>query len=332
MSRPQVTITLGRSGQVVKKAGPTTEGIRSDYVPLSGSKRPIRERLGSNAENLTLYAGQSKSKRQRGDSHNWSLSDDDANDGKQYTSNAGVGRGDLRFKLMRKNLSRQPRSYSEHHSDVDLREKLSRTVQSPLRNDTRQRFPEPHATNLMRRVPPTRSADDLLQMDSLRKSNSSWTLDGLRRRSPDSFLGASRGISPLRIMDNRRQAPSVLRSVDALRPSPYMIKGVVDASRPTSLMTKATVPLEVTKPIALLPPPNIVLQKSSYTVEEPLTVSGLLQSLGLGKYSILFQAEEVDMTALKQMRDNDLKELGIPMGPRKKILLALLPRSKHLPS
>ncbi|KAK1316377.1 hypothetical protein QJS10_CPA05g01892 [Acorus calamus] len=49
--------------------------------------------------------------------------------------------------------------------------------------------------------------------------------------------------------------------------------------------------------------------------EEPqLTVPGLLNSLGLGKYSIIFQAEEVDMTALKQMGDNDLKDLGIPMG------------------
>ncbi|XP_011625554.1 ankyrin repeat and SAM domain-containing protein 6 isoform X2 [Amborella trichopoda] len=60
-----------------------------------------------------------------------------------------------------------------------------------------------------------------------------------------------------------------------------------------------------------------VQQKSS------LSVSGLLQSLGLEKYSITFQVEEVDMAALKHMTDEDLKALGIPMGPRKKILLAL---------
>ncbi|MBA0689048.1 hypothetical protein Goari_006798 [Gossypium aridum] len=110
---------------------------------------------------------------------------------------------------------------------------------------------------------------------------------------------------------------------------------------------------------------------------EQQTVEGLLHSLGLGKYTITFKAEEVDMTALKQMGENDLKELGIPMrsllmivltlkrlqypgayhvtdekiynlsannkfrgfsemgcdqgGPRKKILLALLPRSKRQP-
>ncbi|CAK9269944.1 unnamed protein product [Sphagnum jensenii] len=53
------------------------------------------------------------------------------------------------------------------------------------------------------------------------------------------------------------------------------------------------------------------------------TVTGLLQSLGLAKYSLIFQAEEVDMAALRHMSDSDLKELGVPMGPRKKILLAL---------
>ncbi|XP_030472746.1 uncharacterized protein LOC115690529 isoform X1 [Syzygium oleosum] len=52
-------------------------------------------------------------------------------------------------------------------------------------------------------------------------------------------------------------------------------------------------------------------------------VDGFLRSLGLEKYSITFQAEEVDMTALLHMSDEDLKALGIPMGPRKKILLAL---------
>jgi len=53
------------------------------------------------------------------------------------------------------------------------------------------------------------------------------------------------------------------------------------------------------------------------------TVAGLLHSLGLGKYSLIFQAEEVDMAALRHMSDSDLKELAVPMGPRKKILLAL---------
>ncbi|MED6171436.1 hypothetical protein PIB30_040733 [Stylosanthes scabra] len=54
-----------------------------------------------------------------------------------------------------------------------------------------------------------------------------------------------------------------------------------------------------------------------------ITVDDFLQSLGLEKYLITFQAEEVDMAALNHMTDEDLKAMGIPMGPRKKILLAL---------
>ncbi|KAL5562125.1 hypothetical protein UlMin_031872 [Ulmus minor] len=62
-------------------------------------------------------------------------------------------------------------------------------------------------------------------------------------------------------------------------------------------------------------------QKASTSVDE------FLQSLGLEKYSITFQAEEVDMAALTHMTDEDLKAIGIPMGPRKKILLALESRA-----
>ncbi|CAH9074301.1 unnamed protein product [Cuscuta epithymum] len=57
------------------------------------------------------------------------------------------------------------------------------------------------------------------------------------------------------------------------------------------------------------------------------SVDSFLQSLGLEKYAITFQAEEVDMAALIHMTDEDLKAMGIPMGPRKKIVLAL--ESKH---
>ncbi|EFJ26131.1 hypothetical protein SELMODRAFT_270990 [Selaginella moellendorffii] len=53
------------------------------------------------------------------------------------------------------------------------------------------------------------------------------------------------------------------------------------------------------------------------------SVASFLTSLGLEKYLLTFQAEEVDMTALRHMKDEDLKELNVPMGPRKKILLAL---------
>ncbi|XP_043703275.1 uncharacterized protein LOC122653491 [Telopea speciosissima] len=326
MSRPQVTITLGRSGQVVKRRGLVLDNGRSDHVQTSGSKRSVRERLGSNMDNPLLYGSQPKSKRQRRDGNKWTPSNNVMN-GSQ------IGRDDLRFKLMRKNLSRGTRSDGKEH-DMDRRKKPSRTEHSAMAaTHSWQRMPDPKVNGLVRRIPPTRSADDLLRMNSMRKSYSSLTMGGLRRRSPYRNLGTSRGLSPPRNMDDHRQLPSI-RPVDASRPS-YMSKDNLDTSRftgPTIYMTKTGVAPVPAKPVARLPPPTDIMQKSSYMSEEPhTTVASLLHSLGLDKYCILFRAEEVDMTALRQMGDNDLKDLGIPMGPRKKILLAVMPRSKRQP-
>ncbi|KAG9450450.1 hypothetical protein H6P81_010415 [Aristolochia fimbriata] len=332
MSKPQVTITLGRSGQVVKRSGTASDASRSEYVPSSGNKRSIRERLGTLSDNRMLSDGPAKTKRQRDESHRWSLSNDEANDGNQFGSYTQVNRNDLRFKLMQKRYAKQTSSGGEL-IEMDLRKKLSRTLEPSLRYcDAQQHVVEQKPPSLVRRIPPIRSADDLLQVDSLRKSNSNWTLDGLRRRSPDRFTSSPMGgISPPRSIPD-------LRNVSSIRPRPvdhsrtahsFAPKNVVHDSRPASLMTKPVTPIEPLKPVARFAPPSGVVQKTSYPAEEPVTVAGLLHSLDLGKYAILFQAEEVDMTALRQMGDHDLKELGIPMGPRKKILLAVLRRSKH---
>ncbi|KAK7304514.1 hypothetical protein VNO77_42395 [Canavalia gladiata] len=86
-------------------------------------------------------------------------------------------------------------------------------------------------------------------------------------------------------------------------------------AKPTSKNVSVEVPaVQVKRPAK---PAPIKSQKADTSVDE------FLQSLGLEKYLITFQAEEVDMTALNHMTDEDLKAMGIPMGPRKKILLAL---------
>ncbi|KAH1205680.1 Phospholipase DDHD2 [Glycine max] len=72
--------------------------------------------------------------------------------------------------------------------------------------------------------------------------------------------------------------------------------------------------VQIKRPADLTPKKS---QKAGSSVDE------FLRSLCLEKYLITFQAEEVDMTALNHMTDEDLKAMGIPMGPRKKILLAL---------
>ncbi|KAK9271911.1 hypothetical protein L1049_002276 [Liquidambar formosana] len=244
---------------------------------------------------------------------------------------ARVGRNDLRLKLLRKNQSRRAHSDVEVRKRVDLREKLSRPVRSPAGVNLLQHRREPKDGSLLRHIPPTRSADDLLRLDSLRKSYPSWPVDGLRSRSPDRIMNSSRGFSPPRNIGELRQVPSI-RSIDSSRSGQYLSNGVLESSR-----SAGTAPItmkashEAPKPMTRLPPTNGMMNKSLYVGDEPPTVASLLHSLGLGKYAITFQAEEVDMTALRQMGDNDLKEMGIPMGPRKKILLAIMPRSKRQP-
>lgn len=368
-SRSRVTITLGPSGQVVKRSLDTAN---ASSQPAVGSKRSVRDRLGSNVDSTHL-----NNKRQRGDSNR--LSTSPANG----VEDMRLGRNDLRFRIMQKNVLKQTQS-DGHQNGVDLREMLSRPSRPstasmqqrmseqangrhhmaepkdvrqrlpepkdvrqrlpepkdvrqrlPEPKDVRQYMPEPTSSSLLGRNPSLRTAHALPPMVSYGDSYSPWTLDRLRRRSPDGLLGSSRGLSPPR-NDEELQRRPVMRTYDDGRTVPYMSKDVLKLSRPTgttSFMTKPALtagPANAVAPlVAPTPPLSSGVQKSPYTVDEQHTVEGLLHSLGLEKYSINFKAEEVDMTALRQMGDIDLKELGIPMGPRKKILLALLARSKR---
>ncbi|XP_020574837.1 uncharacterized protein LOC110020897 [Phalaenopsis equestris] len=317
-ARPQVTITLGQTGQVVKRTTTTVDVSSSGYYPSSEGKRSLRERLGNNTES---HHENQFSKRQR--TNNYNPSNNHMVDERHRMSNGRVSRNDLRHKLMSKGLSRG-KSGSEEQIGVDLREKLSRNSRILLRKESNQNLPESRISSLSRRIPPARSADDLLRLDSSRKPYP-LTSDGQRCRSPDGLIGAYRRISPLRCYDEAYNT-SLIRPYGDSRPTGHVTRSFADTSRPAPFMSKA-IPVDAAKPILRAPPD--AAQKPVILTEVPLTVASLLHSLGLGKYAIHFQAEEVDMAALRQMGDNDLKELGIPMGPRKKILLALLQRSKH---
>ncbi|KAM1137508.1 hypothetical protein FF1_035464 [Malus domestica] len=94
-------------------------------------------------------------------------------------------------------------------------------------------------------------------------------------------------------------------------------KPKVETAKPARRSIAVGTPATETKKVANPAPRKKASQKAGSSMDEFLT------SLDLEKYSITFQAEEVDMTALVHMTDEDLKALGIPMGPRKKILLAL---------
>jgi len=52
-------------------------------------------------------------------------------------------------------------------------------------------------------------------------------------------------------------------------------------------------------------------------------IRGWLETLGLGKYGDAFVENEVDVRDLPGLTDADLRELGLPLGPRRRILMAL---------
>lgn len=98
----------------------------------------------------------------------------------------------------------------------------------------------------------------------------------------------------------------------------------IDPPKPKSEAVKlvsANVAVEASEPESRKASNSALRKKSQQKAVS--SVDNFLLSLGLEKYLITFQVEEVDMTALVHMTDEDLKALGIPMGPRKKILLAL---------
>ena len=53
------------------------------------------------------------------------------------------------------------------------------------------------------------------------------------------------------------------------------------------------------------------------------SVAEFLRGNGLARYTATFAEEEIDMDALTHLSDKDLQSLGLPLGPRKKIMAAL---------
>ena len=56
-------------------------------------------------------------------------------------------------------------------------------------------------------------------------------------------------------------------------------------------------------------------------------LEAFLSELGLERYYEPLIAEEVDFESLKELSDSDLKDLGVPLGPRRKIQSVLRERT-----
>jgi len=52
-----------------------------------------------------------------------------------------------------------------------------------------------------------------------------------------------------------------------------------------------------------------------------------LNSLGLNKYVATFKEQEIDLDVARKLTEDELKELGLPLGPRKKFLEAIQNRA-----
>ena len=52
-------------------------------------------------------------------------------------------------------------------------------------------------------------------------------------------------------------------------------------------------------------------------------IADWLQKLGLGQYAQRFAENEIDVSVLRHLTDQDLKDIGVPLGPRRKILAAI---------
>lgn len=104
--------------------------------------------------------------------------------------------------------------------------------------------------------------------------------------------------------------------------APKLQRRVASVVYNSSTVTQGVASVTAPAPVSARPAAS-VKRPSDIPMAAEQTVRTLLHSLGLEKYLITFQTEEIDMAALRFMSDNDLKELGIPMGPRKKIMLAI---------
>ncbi|XVF60386.1 hypothetical protein PTKIN_Ptkin08bG0041400 [Pterospermum kingtungense] len=265
------------------------DDVMVDHGRISGRKRFVRDNPWRNGGAGNFM---SINKRRREDGAEWKSCGS-----RGPGSRSRIAGIDLRSKLIRKRQHHHFGSALDKHRKRNS-EKLSNNVRQPQNLSK-----HPH------RLGPNR-------IGNLSRKNQNGIRDRLH-------------IYSLKNMDGPRSFAEMPQMMaNALpRADLFSSNGVFYPSREAGLVPFTEKAINA-RPVTYVAPMSSIMQCRPHDVE-PLTVATLLNSLGLGKYDICFRAEEVDMTALRQMGDRDLKELGIPMGPRKKLLLALTPPSRR---
>jgi hypothetical protein len=58
-------------------------------------------------------------------------------------------------------------------------------------------------------------------------------------------------------------------------------------------------------------------------------IADWLGQIGLGQYAQRFAENEIDVSVLRHLTDQDLKEMGVPLGQRRKMLAAIAQRASR---
>ncbi|XP_021720176.1 uncharacterized protein LOC110687839 isoform X2 [Chenopodium quinoa] len=220
-------------------------------------------------------------------------------------------RNDLHHKLIRRRLS--SRNHTTARGNKQRRKLTGKLSGASARsaisyNELLRGLHQSQRDGHIQRDPYREATRALAYMGSL-EHPSTVTRDDLRRRSPTRPAYNSGCLLPPTHTTELQKVTSIRSSQHAYS---HMFPGPPRSTVP--VQTGALLDLERARPMALIPSPSGFLPRSMSMVEAPVTVAGLLNSLGLGKYAIHFRAEEVDMSALKLMNEKDLKDLGILMA------------------
>ncbi|KAL0421282.1 UNVERIFIED_CONTAM: hypothetical protein Slati_3151100 [Sesamum latifolium] len=330
-SRSRVTITLGGTGQVVKKAGSALDSSFTDSHPLVGSKRLRGDGRTANVvdDDLRYKIMQKKSLKQSQNSQQTGMDLRDIlsrpaqsstnsiatrermpepKDTKLHYMEPRGGRQDLTetrdggpFPPVTRNSSHRIPDFRVERAPDPRKQYISEAregLRSIFEADDRHPMPERSNPNMMADRADARASNAVTRMESAINSCSPWTLDRLRQRSPDESFATSRGLSEAK-RDEILQRRFAVRTYDDPRKSSYVSKDAFEISRPMispnlATMAPPTGQMKTMVPVApQLPMSGSLAQKNSYAVDDHITVDSFLRSLGLEKYAILFKAEEV---------------------------------------
>lgn len=161
----------------------------------------------------------------------------------------------------------------EEQKKIEQQGKFSKTIQSPERSER----------ILMRNIPPSRRAGELLEVELLRNSYNSHSMDKLTTKSPDDICKISGGISSSRSIDEVLRLPPP-RPIDASRSGYRMHSDLLEHSHPKGsesmpvITSSMRTSLDMDKPVKAFTPSSSIMLKSTVPVY-PLPLQSFIPNL-----------------------------------------------------